>query len=245
LDAVIAPALLLVPFTVFAGAFTQRVTGLGFALLSSPFLVLLIGPYQGIVVTNLLALITSTTVLVTSRRHIDVPRARLLVPAGVLGVLPGVWVAGVLAPAPLETVIGLMALAGLGSTLISRGSRLGLSPAVSAAAGVTSGFMTATAGVGGPALTAYALATEWSQPLFAATVQISFATQGALSVALKGVHRLPGLPLSAALVAAVAVGLVVGHLARGRIPVRHAQLATILIALAGALATTVRGVWTW
>ena len=39
--------------TVFVGAMSQRLTGMGFALIASPFLVVLMGPIGGVTTANL------------------------------------------------------------------------------------------------------------------------------------------------------------------------------------------------
>jgi uncharacterized membrane protein YfcA len=230
---------------VLLGALAQRVTGLGFALVASPLLVLLAGPYEGIVLANALAVLVAIVVLATSRRHVETRRAALLVPAGIVGVLPGVLVARALPAGPLQVVIGLVVVAGLASTMTSAKLVLAPNAVTTVTAGVASGFMTATAAVGGPALTVYALATVGQQAAFAATAQISFASQGALSLGLKGVHHLPDPASSLALIAAVAVGLIVGHRLADRIHPVHARHAMIALAFLGALSIVVKGAVTW
>ena len=51
--------LLFLPLGVVAGALTQRVTGIGFALVCAPLLVLIAGPFEGVVLSNLLGLTVS------------------------------------------------------------------------------------------------------------------------------------------------------------------------------------------
>lgn len=234
-------ALVPVAVVVFLGACTQRVTGMGFALIASPLLVLLIGPHRGIILVNLLGLMVSSTVLAATWRQIDRRRALLLVPTGMLGVVPGVYVAQRLPASHLQTVIGLLVLAGLAGALATPARPTTSTPLLTTTAGFASGFMTATAGVGGPALTVYALATGWRQALFVATAQISFASQSVVSLGLKNVRDLPGWTACAGLLLAVTGGLVVGQLLTGRVPVRVARRGMIGLALAGALTTVVKG----
>lgn len=243
---------------VFVGAVSQRVTGLGFALIAAPLLTLLAGPYQGIVLANALALLVASTVLVSSWRQVDLRQAARLVPTGLVGVLPGVWVARRLPQGPLQMAIGLLVLAGLGAAVLRSGvlrpaggagaASSGLAApgsAFTATAGAASGFMTATAGVGGPALTVYALSSGWEQTAFAATAQISFFTQAALSLGFKGVQDLPGAVACTVLVAAAGTGLAIGHRLAPRIPADLARRAMIVMAAAGALSTTVKGALAW
>ena len=60
------------------GAGTQRITGLGFALVSAPFLVLLLGPFAGVFVVNVLGVAASVLVLAQVRRDVDVRRGLML-----------------------------------------------------------------------------------------------------------------------------------------------------------------------
>ena len=95
--------------------------------------------------------------------------------------------------------------------------------------GAVSGFTTAIAGAGGPALTVYAVATDWPQPRFASTSQLSYATQAAAALAVKGPPRLTVAVLCTAL-AAVLCGLVAGQLATARITGPRARRAAICLA---------------
>jgi len=238
---VLLAAVLLV---VLAGAAVQRVAGVGFALMVSPMLVLLIGP-EAIVLSNLLGVVVCCVVLAGTWRDIDSRRALLLVPAGLLGVLPGVYLSRRLEPGPLQVTIGMIILFGLAAALVSRRLTLPATAGTTMASGVASGFMTATAAVGGPALTFYAITTRWEQRLFAATVQISFISQATLAVGLKGFARLPGLGQTLALVAAMGAGLWLGRSVAGRVSAQGARTAAVVVALAGATATTVKGLLTW
>ncbi len=225
---------------VFAGALLQRVSGLGFALVASPFLALVAGPYEGILLSNLLGIVVSLTVLATTWRDVELSRAAILVPAGLIGVLPGVAAARWLPPRPLEVTVGLLVIAGLLATVLGSHVELAATLTRTTALGLVSGFMTATAGVGGPALTVYALATRWRQAAFAATAQISFAAQAIAALALKGLPRLPWAVL-AALAVAAGVGLAAGHLLARWLPAVYVRRTVIGIAFLGAAAAVVKG----
>jgi uncharacterized membrane protein YfcA len=223
------------------GAGVQRVSGIGFALISAPLLVLLLGPYDGIVVANLLAVIVATTTLASTWREVDRTRAWVLVPTGLLGVIPGVIVARTLPTDLLQVVIGALILAGMVLVLFRSRAHAAATTPTNIGTGLVSGFMTATAGVGGPALTVYAVATGWSQRAFAATAQVCFIGQSTLAIALKGLPDL-SLPTIAALVLVVAAGLGCGHLLAGRVPEAIARRFVIGLALLGATAAMAKGI---
>ena len=238
---ILLAAILLV---ILAAAAVQRIAGVGFALIVSPALVLLQGP-DGIVLSNLLGAVVCAVVLVSVWRDVDGRRALLLAPAGLLGVFPGVYLSSHLSPGPLQVSIGLIILIGLSGALVSK--RLVLSPATGTtlASGFGSGFMTASAGVGGPTLTFYAITTRWEQRPFAATVQISFMSQAILSLTLKGFSPLPDVLPVLAMFAAMGTGTWLGRLVAGRVPAQTARTVAVVVAIVGSIATTVKGLLTW
>lgn len=238
---------------VFVGAGTQRVTGLGFALVASPFVVLLTDPFNGVLLVNLCGTLTALVVLVQVWRDVDVRRAGLLLGPAVVAVLPGAWVARNLPGPVLSVVVGGLVLAALAAVLGRGRTRRpadatpdlgGAVRDVSASllAGAGSGFMNVTAGVGGPAITVYAISTSWPQRSFAATAQLIFATLGVASLLAKG--SLPSLPAAGwALVGAgLTVGVLVGNRLSDRVPARRARQAVVALALTGAAITVVKGV---
>lgn len=229
---------------VFAAAAVQRVAGVGFALIVAPILVLLQGP-QATALSNLLGASVCAVVLAGSWRDVDRRRALLLAPAGLLGVLPGVYLSRHLSQGPLQVTIGLIVLIGLGGAMVSRRLKLSPTTGTTLASGLASGFTTATAAVGGPALTFYAITTRWEQRSFAATVQISFLSQALLSLSLKGFAPLPGVLPLIALLAAMGAGTWTGLAVAGRVSAHSARTVAIVVALVGAAATTVKGLLTW
>ncbi|WP_197701374.1 sulfite exporter TauE/SafE family protein [Micromonospora coxensis] len=245
---------------IFVGAGTQRVTGLGFALVASPFVVLLTDPFNGVLLVNLCGALTALAVLVQVWRDVDVRRAGLLLGPALVAVLPGAWVARNL-PAPvLAVVVGGLVLAALAAVLTrgragrradgppeprAAGDREGASAdgvRASLLAGAGSGFMSVTAGVGGPAITVYAVSTGWSQRSFAATAQLVFAALGVASLLAKG--SLPALPAAGwALVGTgLAVGVLIGNRLSDRVPAHRARRAVVALALTGAAITVAKGV---
>ena len=153
------------------GASLQRVGGLGFALIAAPFLVLLLGPHAGITLTNLLTFIVSATTFVAMRSHVDTHRAKLLVPSGLVGVVPGFVAINYMSAGPLMVVEGGLIILGLAMTRLPWRLTEGVHYQTTAY-GLASGFMTVTAGVGGPALAVYAMMTDWKRQEFVATAQL-------------------------------------------------------------------------
>jgi hypothetical protein len=228
-----------------AGGFAQRASGLGFSLIVAPSLALAAGPRDGVALTNLLSMAVALAVFATSARHLDTARCAVLIPAGLAGVIPGTIVFSLLPVAPLQVTVGAVTGLGLAAVAIAGGRlRAAPRPATTAAAGLASGFTTAVAGAGGPPLTIYAIATDWPQPQFAATAQVSYALAAAAALGLKGIPAVPVSWLAAALAAAVG-GVAAAHLLAPRIDAGHARRAAIAVAALAAALTLARGIASW
>jgi uncharacterized protein len=233
-------ALTAVVAAVFAGAVLQRLSGIGFSLVAAPALALISGPRNGVVLTNMLAIVVALAVFATTARRVDGARARILIPAGLIGVLPGTVLFRLLPASQLQVVVGAVTALGLTAVLLAPRLRAEPRPVTTGCAGLASGFSAAAAGAGGPALTVYAVASNWPQQEFAATAQLSYATQGAAALAAKGLPPVPGTWLCAAVTAALC-GMLAGHFAARRADAARARRAAVVIAGLAALATVVKG----
>jgi uncharacterized membrane protein YfcA len=221
-----------------AGAAVQRVTGLGFSLVCAPVLVAAEGALPGVRLVNGLALV-SNLVLLARLRH-DVrwrPGLRVLLPAVVLAV-PAARLARRLDPSLLTVLAGVTCL--LAVATVAAGGRHRLGPT---SAGALAGVGNVVAGVGGPAVAAYALGQGWPPRQARASLQAIFAALNAVSVAALGLPSIPAAR-AAALLAALAGGLLLGDVL-GRFAseaaVRRAMLAVALVGSAAAIGRGVAG----
>ncbi|WP_267886069.1 sulfite exporter TauE/SafE family protein [Kitasatospora azatica] len=231
---------LLLGGVVLAGASVQRMAGIGFALVSAPALALLLGPAEGVVLSNCAAGAISAIGLVTSWRQVR-PAAMLpLVAAAACSVPLGAWVAARLPEPTLLAVMG--ALVSLAVLLVMRGARVaalrGRGGAL--AAGAASGFMNSAAGVGGPAISLYAVNAGWTVREFVPNAQFYGLLVNLLSIAAKGTPRLAA-PAWLAVAAALAGGAVIGHWLADRVPEHRARRVVLLLALAGGVTTLAKG----
>lgn len=245
-------ALVALAAAVVLGAATQRVTGLGFSLVASPFVVLLLGPYTGVLLINSVGVVMCGLLALQLRREVDLRHALLLAVPGIVAVLPGAWLARHAPAAVLQVAVGaciviaLLALvavdrrAGLGAASLGAASVSPRSRTSAISAGAASGLMNAIAGVGGPAVTVYAVATRWQQRSFAATAQLFFMMVSTASIMAKG---LPTLPVEGWFVAAggLGIGLLVGHAVHARVTVATARRAVVVVALVGGVLALVKG----
>ncbi|KRC62099.1 hypothetical protein ASE14_10375 [Agromyces sp. Root81] len=220
---------------------------MGFALIAAPALVILLGPFDGVVLVNLCAVLSSLLILPRVWRHIEWRRFGWLVVPALVGTVAGALVAARLPGPVLQLGVGVLVVVALTvSLIVTRTDHVatGRTPAIMA--GAASGFMNASAGVGGPALSVYAVATRWPQAGFAATAQPYFVVIGVASLVGKlGATgwALPELEPGAwpFVIGALLVGLGLGELLHQRIPHHAARLAVIVIAYAGGAAAIVDG----
>jgi uncharacterized protein len=239
--------LLPVAISVLVGAFAQRVTGMGFALIAAPALVVLLGPFDGVIIVNACAVLSSLLILPRVWRQVDWRRFGWLVVPAVVGTVAGALVAARLQGAVLQFGIGVLVIVALTVSLaVTRTEHVatGRTPAI--VAGTTSGFMNAAAGVGGPALSVYAVATRWPQAAFAATAQPYFVVIGLSSLIGKLAASGWAPPdvdsgIWAVSIAALLVGLALGEFLHARIGHRAARTGVIVIAYLGGIVATVDG----
>ncbi|HKU01448.1 MAG TPA: sulfite exporter TauE/SafE family protein [Arthrobacter sp.] len=232
---------------VVMGAGMQRVTGMGFALVAAPFLVLLLGPVEGVVLVNVCGAVTAGAIIFRVVKDIDWKRYAALAASALLGIVPAAILIRLI-PAPvLEISIGVILAVGLTVLLVLKSATLPERRRYLLTAGGLSGFMNTAAGVGGPAVSMYSIATRWQHKSFAATMQPYFFTIGTFSLISKAITApatFPVLPLAmwVAVAAACLGGLVLGDLAAKHVPARAAQILLIILAYLGAAATIIRGV---
>lgn len=227
---------------VLLGASVQWLTGMGFALVAVPALVLLLGPAEGVVLANCAAGAISVVGLGGGWRRV---RAGAMVPlcaAAACTVPAGVWMTRRL-PEPVLLLLmgGLVTIA---VVLVMRGVRVpalrGTKGAV--AAGAVGGFMNSAAGVGGPPVSLYAVNAGWTVREFVPNAQFYGVLVNAFSVAANGVPRLGGAQWGWVVVAMV-LGGVIGRWLAERIPEKQARLLVLSLALLGGATAVGKGIW--
>lgn len=230
------------------GAVLQRVTGMGFALVAAPLLVLVFGAADGVLVVNLCGLITSSVGAIIDRRRVEWRRLALLLPPAAVGAGVGVLLALVLDPDLLEIAVGSALLVGL-LVALAVTPRPSESPAAwtTLLAGAGAGFGGALAGLPGPPIAIYAASNGWRGPSMSGTLQVLFTGLALVVLPLKllsGAAALPdaGTPFWVAAGAALVLGLVAGHFAGRVISARAAWRLVIVVAIVGSLATIAHGI---
>ena len=244
----VEPVVVLILFAVFLGALSQRVTGMGFGLVSGPFLVLLLDPFSGVILVNICGIVASFSVFVRTFAEVEWPPFRHLALGAVLGTIPGALLSAALPTAPLQILIGVLIVVSLISslTLGKLGRTIPANLGTRLTAGLFSGAMSAAAGAGGPAVSAYAVLTNWEQRSFAATLQPFLVVGTASAVVMKVIvhggtwpHLEAGVWIGLGLV--LVAGLAGGDWLARYIDVGVARIGMLVLAFGGGIAALVKG----
>ncbi|MEU9172107.1 sulfite exporter TauE/SafE family protein [Streptomyces sp. NPDC048420] len=227
---------------VLLGSSVQWLTGMGFALVAVPALILLLGPAQGVVLANCAAGAICLVGLAGGWRLV---RPRAMVPlclAAACTVPAGTWMTRQL-PQPwlLLAMGGLVTVAVL---LVMRGARVATLRGTRGAvfAGAAGGFMNSAAGVGGPPFSLYALNAGWTVREFVPNAMCYGVIVNAFSVASNGVPRLTGTQW-VLVIAAMGAGGLIGRGLTSRIPEGRARLLVLSLALMGGVTAVGKGLW--
>lgn len=220
---------------VAAGAIAQAITGLGFSLVCSPFLIAALGRADGVRLNLLLSAVLNLVMLVGERREARWrPALLLLIPAAITTPL---WVAlferidgrDLAVAAGALTIVSAAAMAA-GLRLRHAGGRVG-----AAVTGTVSAAMNALAGIGGPPIAVFAVNAEWPPETVRATLQAYFLGLNAIGLIVLGLPEFSALPWIG-----LGLGWLAGRSVVRRLPVGIARPAILLVAALGGLAAVLR-----
>lgn len=236
--------LALVGAFVFLGAATQRITGMGFALVASPLLVLTLGPHDGVQLSQSLSLATAVMVMAQTWRLIEWRTASILFITALVGLVPGYWVVMNLRAPVLQVLVGTVMMVAILLPLVTDRAHIFMGDLGLVGAGALSGFMNFTAGVAGPPVVLYKNANDWKHAAFVATCQVYFLTINVVSLTVKGFPQ-QGWPTWAVVLSCLAVGMVVGNALNKKVSHKAARRLVTAVALLGSAATVIKGITTW
>lgn len=232
---------LIAVLVVLLAALVQRITGLGFALVATPPLVLLLGPGEGVQVVVLVGIAACGAMGLTMWRFVDWRRALWLIwPAIVVAPLAA-WVVSISPGAVLLLIVGVAAVLGLLTGRIRRASVLLVGRPGIVAAGSLAGFLNVTSGLSGPPLVAYADSIKWDLRSFVATLQVIFVAYNVITVAWRGLPSTISWSWLTALFLVAVGGIGLGTLLARRVPASWARWTMFAVAWAGAIIVLVRG----
>lgn len=235
-------AIAVVAFVLLA-ATIQRVAGLGFGMILAPFMVVLIGAHEGIMLVNFLSIIAPALVLPRIWNHIEWRKVLWLGIPAILIMPLSAWVSVMSEAGPLYVVVaGLVLLGLLASVLLSRVDVAvdGASRTVQIITGLGSGAGTVLGGVGGPAVTIYAVLSRWPVVKMVATLQPMWIVMSACSFGTKWAFddgQMPGMPwwAWAGSVVAIILGIYFGEWVQRRVDESTVRVLVVILAVLGSL----------
>lgn len=229
---------------IMGGAVAQRVTGMGFALLSVPFLVLAAGPIDGVVLANWCGVLAAGSNLISVRKKVEWHRVRWITPAAVVGCLPGLLLIRWVPLSQLGLVVGLITLVALLISVRSPEGNRPDTPGLRVGTGFFSGLMGVAAGVAGPPMVIYRKAVDWDVRGFAASLQFHFTVSGIAALVVKwGEGPTYSVLQWGVLLAGLVVGSVIGNRLAGRVSAKLGLRLVLVIAFAGTLSTIGRALF--
>ncbi|MEU0096457.1 sulfite exporter TauE/SafE family protein [Kribbella sp. NPDC006257] len=225
---------------VMLGASVQWLTGMGFALVAVPALILLLGPGDGVALANCASGAICLIGLMGGWANVRLRAMIPLVCAAACTVPLGSWVTNRL-PEPV-LLVGSGALVTAAAVLVLSGLRVqaldGLGGALTA--GAAGGFMNAAAGLGGPPISLYAVNAGWTIREFVPNALFYGVVVNIFSVLSNGLPHL-GSGSWIAATTGLSAGALIGRALAGRLPDRFARLLVLLLALAGGLSALTKG----
>jgi len=245
--------LALLVLAMLVGGALQRVTGMGFGLVAGPFIVLIVGPLEGVLLVNLAGATTSLLILGRVARSVDWGRYVWLVAASVAVSIPAALLMRGASASALEITVGAIVVVAMTLALVTNRLRRGGAHPLRPEArwplvltGSASGFGSVAAGIGGPPLAIYSVLSGWDPRSFAATAQPFFMTNALAALTAKLVFTdasFPGLSVLewALVIATIVVSLLLGELLAKRISGDSVRRILVVLAYLGGLATLVHG----
>ena len=227
--------------SVVAGSLAQSVSGIGFALVCAPLLVVALGPAQGVRLAVLLSLVLNLVLLVRLWRDVEPGRTMLLLVPSALATPAFAVLARDLPERVAAVIAGCVVLAGV--ALLASGVRWhaarGRTGAV--AAGVLGAGSNVLASVAGPMVALWAANAEWPHRVQRASLQAYFLGLNCVTVPSLGLPRVSG-PLLAGCLVALAAGAALGAPLGHRISEGAARRTTLTLAAGGGAAVLARAV---
>src|SRR5690625_4692361 len=232
----------------FIATALQRITGLGFAMLTAPFAVVALNTHQGIMLITVLALVASVFMLPSMWRDIHWSRVGWIGIPAALSIVPAAWLGAHIDGALIYLLVGVLVIIGLSAALLMQGTTEPIThrPA-QILTGIGSGVGGVLAGIGGPAMTIFGVLSRWPVASFAASLQPMWIMISSTTLAGRSWFMGSTLPeltwwmwLFAA--AGIAVGMFVGQRALGKVNDKVVFGIVVVLAMTGAVLSVITGI---
>jgi uncharacterized membrane protein YfcA len=225
-----------VAVVVLATACTQAVVGFGFALLTVPIMMQIVGLQRAVILASLIGTANNVFQYRDLKHNQDKAQVKRFLLASCMGAPFGLVAFIYANQQVLKILLGIGVLFGV--LLLARGRDLTHAHiSLDWAMGVISGFLLTSTSTNGPPLV-FAMQARKSDPqVFRSTLNMVFLISGIYGLVLFGAFgeiALSDIWISVALLPSMIVGVYVGRFIRNRVdPDRFRLLVLILLALAG------------
>lgn len=229
-----------VAIAIFASAFIQGLSGLGFSLIAAPVITQVIPGAGAIGLVNLLALSQNSVMLWREEGRISRPVVRQLLPGLACGVVIGLGLTASLSQTWRPLVVTASSLGSLAALLLWHPTMSRNNAAVSA---TWSGAVNTYASVGGPPLAAYLVRLDLPYSDYVRTQQFCFALLNIVSVPLLGIPSISVIEVAAG-IAIVYLGTVAGRWTRRFVAPDRSRAITVVVIFLVATAALGRSIVT-
>jgi hypothetical protein len=227
--------------TVAMAGLLQRVTGIGYALVATPTLLLATGPAEAVRLVTVTSLFTCSLALASTWRSCKWSEVAVLLPFALLAMWPAGLLAETVGHAGASLLAGLVVLSAVALSLRPRPLQVVPQWGQAIVAGGLSGAMNAVAAIGGPMAAAYGVSRRWGASLIP-NLQVLLLLSALGVLLVRGWPSRTSGPQLAALTLMAGAGTLVGGRLAGRMSERWSTGLTVLVAVLGAAMAVVRGV---
>lgn len=239
------PEMLAIAFPIiFISAAVQGISGSGFAILSVPFLALMIAPKTLVPLILVHSLFLGGAILVKSWRHAQIWRAWPLFLGGVVGTPVGVYLLKALDSDVLKVWMGAVVILFAIALLISGGWKLSREKTVLIPVGILSGILNGSIAMSGPPVILFLANQEVDKIHFRASITLFFFAQNIITLpvyAMNGLVTWEMLKLSMIFFPAMAVGTAVGMALHNRVKEDFFRKMVLTVVVVAGIVSIVTG----
>ena len=224
-------------FIVLAAAFTQGLTGFGYALVAAPLLLLIMEPRSVVVLNIIVPSLVCLLIVVQSREQVRFKGMVPIAVASVFGVPLGGYVLLAISPEVLKLAIAALVVLFSIPLLLGYSRRFKSERLLSVVTGFISGFLSSSTSLSGPPVILFLVNQGWQREVMRASLAAYFLLGSVVSLgwlALSGVVTGEMVLTSVCLLPASVIGFVIGALALPRVNSElYRRIAVIIVMGAG------------
>jgi uncharacterized membrane protein YfcA len=218
----------------------QRLSGVGFALVASPIMMVAVGPGEAVRLVIVTSLVSSTFSLWATHRDSRPREVLPLLPFAIFAIWPAAVLAKSMSAAASSIVAGVIVLVTLGVAARPRRVPGRFSWSQAAIAGTLSGAMNAVAALGGPMAASYGISRRWG-PSLVPNMHLFLLVASLAVLLVRGWPQETGTVQLVALMASAAAGAAMGGWLASGVAPRTANILTTGVASVGACAAIAQG----